>query len=244
LRAATFNVAWSYQQQAKVILYIMNESYIDRKNAIELRLKNNGINDIDIKYLPYLDFDPDLFASPFDVGCRIMILLALSYVVNNESLLTKIIEWLKREKIWEYVSPKEQLLFEGKVTDKRSLISFSWQIESAYVLAWTLGLVTELSEDCEPMNDSEFDEFNKNIPPIGDNLSGFLSNLKYINKSKIIDENLFNELVTTHLRDSYFSGKSSTSNINPTVSLERHKSLNWLRRFTGIEEWDETDTST
>ncbi len=222
----------------------MNKSSFNRKKAIELRLKNYGINDISIQYLPYLDFDPDSFAKPFDVGCRIMILLTASYAVNNENLLAKIIDWLKREKIWEYVSQKERRLFEGKVTDEPSLMNFSWQMESAYVLAWSLGLVKDISENCEPMNDKEFKDLSENVPPIGGDLGEFLSNLNYIDKIKIIDENLFNELVTTYLRDIYFSGKSSTSHINPTVSFERHKSLNWLRRFSGIEEWDETDTST
>src|ERR1700748_934602 len=133
--------------------YIMNKSSIERKNAIELRLKNHDIYNINIKYLPYLDFDPDSFAPSSETGCRIMILRTAAYAVHNENYLPQIIEWLKKEKIWEYGSPKEQLLFEGKVIDRKSLTHFLWQIESAYVLAWSLGLVTELSEDCEPIND-------------------------------------------------------------------------------------------
>ena len=53
-----------------------------------------------------------------------MILRTAAYAVHNENYLPQIIEWLKKEKIWEYVSPKEQLLFEGKVIDRKSLTHF------------------------------------------------------------------------------------------------------------------------
>jgi hypothetical protein len=222
----------------------MNKSSIDRKKAIELRLEKHGIHDYKIKYLPYLDFDPDAFASPFDVGCRIMILSAASYASQGEEHRLGLIGWLEDEGIWGHVSPQERLLFEGEVTDKNALAGFSWGMETAYALAWSLGLVSELSDGSQPMTDKQYEEFSTNVPLIGDDLKSFLSNLQYIDKTTIIDENLFNELATTYFRDLYFNGNENKSDIEKAVSFERHKALNWVRRFMEIEEWDEVDTST
>lgn len=223
---------------------MINKDTLNRKKAIENRLASHGINDCKIQYLPYLDFDPDSFANPFDVGCRIMILYAVAYAAQNEDDRSIIIKWLKHENIWNHVSPKETSLFEGKISDKKALVDFSWKIEAAYVLAWSLGLVSSLPEPSESIPDELNDEFVNNLPELGGELSSFLSNLNFIDKTEIIDENLFNELATTHFRDAYFSGAKTESDVNRTVSFERHKALNWLRRFMGIEEWDETDTST
>jgi hypothetical protein len=223
---------------------MINKSFIGRKKAIEKRLSDHGINDIKIQYLPYLDFDPESFAKPFDVGRRIIILYAVSIAAQHEKYRQKIMDWLKAEGLWEHVSERETKLFEGKVTDKKALVNFSWQIEAAYVLAWSLGLVTKLSVSCQPIDDEEFNEFDAVIPLVGEPLNDFLTKLHYIDETIIIDENLFNELVTTYLRDIYFNGNPNTSTVDSVVSFERHKALNWLRRFSGFEEWDETDTST
>lgn len=222
----------------------MNTSSTDRKNAIELRLQKHGISDYKIQYLPYLNFDPAAFASPFDVGCRIIILSAASYASQGEEHRLGLIGWLEDEGLWGHVSGQERLLFEGKVTDKKTLAGFSWSLETAYVLAWSMGLVQDISEDCQPMTDKQYEEFSTNVPLIGDSLESFLSNLQYIDRTRIIDENIFNELVATYSRDLYFTGDADTSDIDKIVSFERHKALNWVRRFMGIEDWDEVDTST
>lgn len=223
---------------------MMDKDSIKRKKSLEARLVSGGITDLKIQYLPYLDFDPESFASPFEVGCRIMILCAVNYAVHHPEDKPHLIKWLKNQDIWEHVSPSELPLFEGESLDQSSMVEFSWKIEAAYVLAWSLGLVSELTPNCAPMTEAQCDEFSTNIPALGDDLSVFLKGIKLIDKTQIIDENLFNELATTYFRNLYFNGKKDNSDIDRIVSFERHKSLNWLRRFSDIEEWDETDTST
>lgn len=82
------------------------------------------------------------------------------------------------------------------------------------------------------------------VPALGEKLGEFLNNFDYRNTAEIYDENLFHELATTYYRDLMFSGKDDESDIDRDVSFLRHKTLNWLRRFMDIKEWDETDTST
>lgn len=80
--------------------------------------------------------------------------------------------------------------------------------------------------------------------PIGKDPQLFLNTLTYRDKEEIFIENITNEMITWYLRDRMLSGREEELKINPAVSFERHFALNWVRKFSEISEWDETDTST
>ena len=80
--------------------------------------------------------------------------------------------------------------------------------------------------------------------PINQNPDDFLTSISYRNKDDIFIENIINEMITWHLRDKMFAGKREKLKIDSAVSFERHYALNWVRRFSGTDNWDETDTST
>ncbi len=82
------------------------------------------------------------------------------------------------------------------------------------------------------------------LPVLAEPLGNFTDNQAYRPIEEIFDENLFNELVTGHFRDLSLGLHSYEGPINPAVSYERHRVLNWLRRFSGGENWDETPTDT
>jgi len=71
-----------------------------------------------------------------------------------------------------------------------------------------------------------------------------LKDLTFRTLGEIFDENILNELAITYFRDLYFNGNQDETQINRMVNFERHRTLNWVRKFQGIEEWDDTDTST
>ncbi len=49
-------------------------------------------------------------------------------------------------------------------------------------------------------------------------------------------------MITWYLRDRMISKKKNESNVNPTISYERHYALNWVRKFSDIDERDEVQT--
>lgn len=216
----------------------------DRKQRLEDRLSRHGIKEYHVKYLPYLEFDDKTFASPYETGCRMMILYAVAYTATELDGREAVVDWLKRENLWTHVAPSERELFENKVTDEQKLIDFSWQGECAYILAWSLSLIKKTPTPTEQVSEQELDDFMECVPALGDKLDDFLGNLSYRDTTEIYDENLFHELATTYFRDLIFNGKENTSNIDRNISFLRHQTLNWLRRFMDIDEWDETDTST
>jgi hypothetical protein len=215
----------------------------ERKIRIEERLEKHGI-DCQINYPEYLTFDDHLFATPYEVGCRIMILYAIAYTLQDEPKKPGIVKWLKDEGLWSYVSRKEAAYFEHIYTREDLLLELSWKIESAYILAWSVKLVKDPSFPSDETNQEQMDDFVNHLPALGDHLNDFLHSLSFRDTAEIFDENIFYELTTTYFRDLLFSGRKDQTDINKPASFERHLALNWLRRFKGVKDWDHTDTST
>jgi Domain of unknown function (DUF4272) len=222
----------------------MTADILVRKKNLEERLARHGIKEPNISYLPYLEFDSTTFATPYETGCRMMILYSVAYSASELDDRGKITDWLKRENLWTYVSTNEKEFLEGNVPNEQKIIDFSWQGECAYILAWTLNLIKDTPTPTEQVSEELLSNFTNVVPQLGEKLEPFLSNLTYRDFAEIYDENLFHELATTYFRDLLFNEHKDTSNIERGVSFLRHQALNWLRRFMDISDWDETDTST
>jgi hypothetical protein len=222
----------------------MAKDILIRKKRLEERLAKHGIKEPNIIYLPYLKFDPTTFATPYETGCRMMIFYAIAYSASELGDRKKIIDWLKNENLWVHVSNSEQEFLQEDYPEEQKIIDFSWQGECAYILAWALNLIKESPTPTEQVNEEHLDNFMTFVPALGEKLEPFLSNLVFRDLAEIYDENLFHELATTYFRDLLFNGEKDKSDIDRGVSFLRHQALNWLRRFMGITDWDQTDTST
>ena len=226
-RVVLFNINVSSQKLK------MTTNILERKKRLEYRLASHGITDCPITYLPYLEFDNTTFVSPYEAGCRMMILYALAYTASKMGDRQKIVDWLKSENIWIHVSPKEFEFFDGKITDEQITIDFSWEGEAAYILAWALNIIPEVPTPTEQITKEQLNYFTNKVPAFGESIDHFLTNLTYRNTTEIYDENLFHELATAYFRNLLFSENPDTSNVDRGVSFLRHRTLNcsWLPRF-------------
>lgn len=218
-----------------------------RKEKLEARLKEYGIDKYQVTHLGYVDDPEEDFATPIETGKRMLILYAVSYVAlygtEEPKAAAKLTQWLKDTQLWDDVSLSERDFLED-TADDTDIDSFAWKLEAAYVLAWTLGLVPERPSPTSDVSQEQLNHFMDAVPQLLTDPTTFLNNLSYIDKSEILLKNLFNELGTTYFRDLYFSGEQNTTALHSYAVLERHRALNWLRRFCGITDWDDTDTST
>jgi len=216
----------------------------DRKENLEKRLLEYGLK-YDIVNTLYFKFNKDDFANPVEIATRMMILYALFFAATNPDKIKKIKDWLTKVNLWKDVSDIEKIFLNEEIEDETKIIEFTWNIEKVYILAWTLNLVTERPFPTDQISDKQFNELISNLPELGsENIADFLNNQKLRDLKVIYDENLFNELVTSHFRDLIFYKKEDRTNLDPVATFERHYALNWVRRFCGIKDWDETDTST
>jgi hypothetical protein len=217
-----------------------------RKKRIEQKLIALGIKNHRIKYLPYLDYDANKLQTPYEAGCRMIILLTISYASNAINERPDLIVWLTNQKIWDKVSPYEKDFLTQKTPSEHTIIDMSWQMEASLTLGWALGIVPELyAIDAEAeAPDKIWMHFFENTPSIGEDTAVFLQKLKLRNTDEIFEENILNEMATTYFRDLMFNGQNDVTNINRTTSFKRHQALNWLRQYDNRSDWDDTDTST
>jgi hypothetical protein len=216
----------------------------ERKVRLEHRLTSLGIKPVNVTYLPYLDYSTVEFQRPYDAGCRLLILYGLVFAVQNPEARPNLIGWFQREQLWEHVSKTERAYLVDANPEQKQLSRLSWGLEGAMTLGWALGLIQHLPDLDRTATDEELDAFFSAIPALGDETDAFLNHLSYIDHGAVFEENLVHELSTGYFRDLFFNGQQDATRINRMVSFERHKALNWLRQFSGIKDWDNTDTST
>lgn len=210
-----------------------------------------GITTLRIKHLPYLDYSNEAFLTPYEAGCRMLILYTVAYLCHHLDERLQASAWLKEEKLWGSVSPSEKEFFDSESVAQQKLDALSWRVEGALALGWCVGCLQTLPRLDADNDDEVISEFENNIPAIGDSTMLFLTKLEFRSLEEIYEETLLNELATTYFRDLLFNGRFDTSQINRHISFERHQALNWLRSFGWIDRhenpgefWDEVDTST
>jgi Domain of unknown function (DUF4272) len=215
-----------------------------RKKRIEQKLITLGIKNYRIKHLPYLDYDTKTFQTPYEIGCRIIILSTMSYASHALNERPDLMVWLTNQNLWDKVSPREHAFLIEKEPNEDLLIDMSWRIEAALVLGWALDIINNLHDIDNATDRQTLDYFLKKIPAIGSDTRAFLQDLKYRNTDEVFEENILNEMATTYFRDLMFNGQNDATNINRATSFERHQALNWLRQYDERSDWDDTDTST
>lgn len=123
-------------------------------------------------------------------------------------------------------------------------MTYSWNIEAAIVLGWSINQLEQLPDILEEVAQSTMQELLESIPIVGQKTQTYIKNASFRSLEEVFEENIINELATSYFRDLLFSNAPDMTKINRGVSFERHKALNWLRQFSGISGWEETDTST
>lgn len=126
-----------------------------RKEIIETKLSDYGLKSQKISYLPYLELPGEEFQTPYEVGCRILVLWAISYVAGRLDEKEEIESWLIRTALWEKVTERERKLFTDDLPQK-VLINFSWRIEAAIVLCWAVNLLAHMPKLDEDMPEEDW----------------------------------------------------------------------------------------
>lgn len=216
----------------------------DRKSRIENKLKKYGIPKYEIKHLPYLQFHKDSFQLPQDVAKRALVLYALAHASHGQIAKYKAKRWLKKEALWGSLTQEEERFLNTFFPEEKEIMMYSWSIEAALVLNWTINSKEHLSQIVEEFSLANTKSTLSSIPAIGSNTQSYISNASYRPFTEIFEENILNELVTSYFRDLFLSKEPDFTQINSGLSFERHKALNWVRQFSGIKEWEHIDTST
>ncbi len=208
-----------------------------RKEKTEAFLKTKGvpIN----PSLPLVESENEArIRSPKEVAKRTIILYCIAGLPHGLDR-EKTIEWLKKEDLWDDVTPQEKKYnFSDKPTEQAKIDS-SWRIEAVWVLLWTLGKIDTLDF---PIKMCDVDKVQTLLPEPGTSTKEFIKNASLKTKKEILDETDMIYRIHWAVRDAQFNDKEFPANLNSGVITERHYVLNWLTLYA--DEWDDITTDT
>jgi len=199
--------------------------------------------------------DVDQIRSPHDVARRCVILYAVLAAGHREPR-DQLVAWLRREELWDWVSPKESEFLLAVSPTKKEHIQASWRAEALFPLLWSLGLIEELPS---PQRICDVQLMQRVLPPLLGSVSQFVSSARLRSDADIRAAN--EEIYQIHWRVRDFQlrheptapGKlprmphpafdPPADSYNPGVVEERHYALNWLIGYCG-QDWDDITTDT
>ncbi len=130
-------------------------------------------------------------------------------------------DWLKEEKIFDFLSKTEIEVFNSAKLNKQDIINFSWGHESLNVLLWSLGHINTID-----FPDSEFKITDKILDRLPPNIAIY----EFISKSKMIHIDEILKLLDIYFHFHWFVRKTGRSviKLNKSVIIERRKALEWI----------------
>jgi len=174
-----------------------------------------------------------------EVAQRCLVLYAIVGAGHGTSR-GDLIYWLKRESLWNHVSPKEVEFLEAEAPTQKQFFSATWRVEGLFSLAWSIGLLPDLPP---PVQLCDVPFLQSVLPEHYSPAVEFLSSARLRDQTTISDAN--EEVYQIHWagRNAQRNGKPIPNDYNPGIVFERHYALNWLIGYCG-QDWDDVMTDT
>ncbi len=147
---------------------------------------------------------------------------------------------LDRFEAEEYLSPREKAYLENPDSTEQERVHHSWQYENLYVLEWALGLIEEL-----PFPDTVCDvPLTVQVLRDFSSMEDFLSHVTYRSPKELLDAADLIYRLDWACVDARVNGLPAPAGMDCGITMERHKSLNWLIGYGESAPWDQVDTPT
>lgn len=188
------------------------------------------------------DEDEDLedeFRTALTCARRCVVLFGVVSAGHGENR-KKIVNWLKEESLWEFVSENEKVFLEAQAPSEQQMIDATWRIEALSVLAWALQKIPSISNFRAPC---EVNEIKAACSFYLGSTKEFLGTSELRSEDEIYDVNEMNYDSHWKVRDAQIHRRPVPDGIISSVVQERHHAINWLMGYCG-QEWDEVTTDT
>jgi Domain of unknown function (DUF4272) len=137
--------------------------------------------------------------------------------------------------VGEFFTPHERAYLAASNPSDRDQIQFSWRVEAAWVLLWSLGFVSDLGLPLEQISPGDaIDILEKQ------GVQGLAENPHRPSMEEVLDQ--ADLIYRAHWAIRRF-GKDGTP-LDVDVTPERHHALNWLIRYDEDAAWDDITTDT
>jgi hypothetical protein len=203
----------------------------------------------------FQDEHVDQIRSADEVVRRCLVLHAV-LAVGHEVPREQVVSWLRRESLWDAVSPKESQFLLSESPTPQQRINATWRAEALFPLLWSLRLIPELPS---PQQLCDLQLIQSVLPPLFEPVAEFISSARLRADSEIHAAN--EEIYQIHwrVRDARLRGQPTPPGKLPRmphddcdppvesyhsgVVQERHHALNWLIGYCG-QDWDDITTDT
>ncbi|WEK20705.1 MAG: DUF4272 domain-containing protein [Candidatus Pedobacter colombiensis] len=176
--------------------------------------------------------------SPQDIAKRVLILTYLCYIAKVEEDRFEIIEFLKKENLWNSVTNDEQKLFlKEKLTEKEK-INISWRSEGIWLLLFTMNKIEKLEL---PQQEIEMDSIFDKIPDFMTETKEFIKSAVIRPPAEILDLSDLIYRIHWALRNVELNNLAPLD-VNPSIVFERHYAVNWVADSS--LNWDDITTDT
>ena len=190
-----------------------------------------------------------------DVARRCIVLYAVLAAGHGEPR-EELVAWLRREGVWEAVSPEESAFLSADSPTRQQSINATWRSEALFPLVWALGLIAELPA---PMQLCDVQGIRSVLPPLLDSVGEFISSSRLRGDTEIHAANEGIYQIHWRVRDAQFRNEPTAPGKLPRMPVpdceppvesydagvvrERHYALNWLIGYCG-QDWDDITTDT
>lgn len=211
----------------------------DRKARSEAILQKEGIPFL--PSLPCIESEEETeLRSIEEVGIRMACLFC---VVGSafEPSETVFKEYLKKNQLWEHLTPKETAFLSNPTPDKKANINFAWRTEALFVLMWSAGLFEELPL---PVHETDTGKIVSVFPECDESPWPFIRKLQMRTKSEILDASDLIYRLHWAVRNPELTGQSTCrAKLHGGVVQEWHQAINWVTKYENLD-WDEVTTDT
>ena len=149
------------------------------------------------------------------------------------------IAWLKNERLWDSVSPKEQDFLASDNAPEQDIIEASWRAESLWTLLWSLGEIEKLGLP-KGLCDSQL--IQKIMPALESSSVQFINQATLRSPAEILDATDLIYRIHWAVVDGHSNNQEIPGGFHPGIVYERHYALNWLTWYA--DEWDDITTDT
>jgi len=208
-----------------------------RKEETEALLKSMSIPYFD--HLPLIEEENEVkIRTAMEIAERILILTYLNYISEVPEERDSVNDFLKKNSLWDKVSPEEKVLFQKVVLSRQEKINISWRSEAIWLLLWAINKVDKLEIPTEQV---EIAEIVSRLPDFLSNPTEFTENVTIRPTSELLDISDLTYRLHWAVRNTELNNLK-TLNLNSSVIVERHYAINWVTYYA--EEWDEITTDT
>jgi len=181
---------------------------------------------------------PDVMRDAAEVARRCCILISI-VGTGHKQPTRPTIDWLKREGLWDFVTPKERSFFIDGAPSAQEIVDATWRVEALHALLWSLGKLASLCDVTEQCSLSAECEASPFLRPTAE----FIATATLRGEEDI--RSALDVVYHAHwrVRDAHLRGQPVPDGLEAGAIYERHHALNWLTGYCG-QDWDDISTDT